>query len=109
MKFMITMIITLSLLISFLTLILNKKLSLMEKGTCFECGFNPINPTRAPFSIRFFLLAILFLIFDVEIALILPFPFMNTSTTTLISTTTFLLLLNMGLVYEWLNTFLEWY
>lgn len=58
--------------ISLSTILRKKKNSDREKLSPFECGFNPINSSRLPFSIRFFLIAIIFLIFDVEIALILP-------------------------------------
>uniref|UniRef100_A0AAU8HQB1 NADH-ubiquinone oxidoreductase chain 3 n=1 Tax=Silax daleus TaxID=3230861 RepID=A0AAU8HQB1_9ECHI len=77
----------------------------------YECGFDPINSPRLPFSFRFFLVAILFLIFDLEIALLLVLPFSITLLCSSSNTwylTLFLLILILGLYFEWVNGGLDW-
>nr|WNH23201.1 NADH dehydrogenase subunit 3 [Pseudocarcharias kamoharai] len=82
-----------------------------EKLSPYECGFDPLGSARLPFSLRFFLVAILFLLFDLEIALLLPLPWgdqLPSPLSTLIWATIILLLLTLGLIYEWLQGGLEW-
>nr|AAG45641.1 NADH dehydrogenase subunit III [Lessonia rufa]AFG70816.1 NADH dehydrogenase subunit 3 [Lessonia rufa]AFG70817.1 NADH dehydrogenase subunit 3 [Lessonia rufa] len=82
-----------------------------EKLSPYECGFDPLGSARLPFSIRFFLVAILFLLFDLEIALLLPLPWatqLQSPLTTLTWASTMLLLLTLGLIYEWAQGGLEW-
>nr|AVN67911.1 NADH dehydrogenase subunit 3 [Lobopterella dimidiatipes] len=106
------MIITISSLIMFLASFLSKKMiEDREKSSPFECGFDPKSSARLPFSSRFFLIAIIFLIFDVEIALLLPITIiMNTSNimSWIIISYSFLLILLMGLYHEWNQGSLEW-
>jgi NADH:ubiquinone oxidoreductase subunit 3 (subunit A) len=54
-----------------------EKQAIKEKNNPFECGFDPNHKMRAAFSLRFFILTIIFLIFDVEVASILPIPLGN--------------------------------
>nr|YP_010957024.1 NADH dehydrogenase subunit 3 [Pontinus longispinis]WMY90208.1 NADH dehydrogenase subunit 3 [Pontinus longispinis] len=82
-----------------------------EKLSPYECGFDPLGSARLPFSLRFFLVAILFLLFDLEIALLLPLPWgdqLASPVLTLLWAATVLVLLTLGLVYEWIQGGLEW-
>nr|YP_010321825.1 NADH dehydrogenase subunit 3 [Stenochironomus zhengi]UKO33052.1 NADH dehydrogenase subunit 3 [Stenochironomus zhengi] len=93
------------------SLLMKKKNINRENLTPFECGFNTINSPRLPFSIKFFLISIIFLIFDVEITLILPLiltiKYSNLFMWT-ISNFIFLIILIIGLFYEWLQGSLNW-
>nr|ALD84811.1 NADH dehydrogenase subunit 3 [Deinagkistrodon acutus] len=83
----------------------------INKLSPYECGFDPLGDARSPISIQFFLIAILFILFDLEIILLLPISWsVNTNPTTTTMTTAFALLtiLTLGLVYEWLQGGLEW-
>nr|YP_007627142.1 NADH dehydrogenase subunit 3 [Lophiogobius ocellicauda]AGG84368.1 NADH dehydrogenase subunit 3 [Lophiogobius ocellicauda] len=82
-----------------------------EKVSPYECGFDPLGSARLPFSMRFFLVAILFLLFDLEIALLLPLPWgdqLPNPTTTFLWAALLLVLLTLGLIYEWAQGGLEW-
>nr|NP_115435.1 NADH dehydrogenase subunit 3 [Dromaius novaehollandiae]YP_009720902.1 NADH dehydrogenase subunit 3 [Dromaius baudinianus]AAK08573.1 NADH dehydrogenase subunit 3 [Dromaius novaehollandiae]AAK53301.1 NADH dehydrogenase subunit III [Dromaius novaehollandiae]QGM79674.1 NADH dehydrogenase subunit 3 [Dromaius baudinianus]QNN84243.1 NADH dehydrogenase subunit 3 [Dromaius novaehollandiae] len=112
---MITFMLLLSLTLSIILTTVNFWLAQMnpdaEKLSPYECGFDPLGSARLPFSIRFFLVAILFLLFDLEIALLLPLPWaiqLPHPTLTLLWTSIILLLLTLGLIYEWTQGGLEW-
>nr|UFK32224.1 NADH dehydrogenase subunit 3 [Aguriahana sp. 1 BY-2021a] len=83
----------------------------LQKSTPFECGFNPMTFKRLPFSIHFFLIAVIFLIFDIEIIIILPMTL--TLKSSLLSMwaltgTMFIIILIIGLYHEWTNGMLNW-
>nr|YP_009740478.1 NADH dehydrogenase subunit 3 [Lacanobia aliena]QID03217.1 NADH dehydrogenase subunit 3 [Lacanobia aliena]WBK17722.1 NADH dehydrogenase subunit 3 [Jankowskia athleta] len=95
-----------------LSIILSKK-SFMdrEKSSPFECGFDPKSSARIPFSLHFFLITMIFLIFDVEIALIFPiiklFKLINFMIWMKISFF-FIFILLIGLYHEWNQNMLNW-
>ena len=67
----------------------------LEKGSPFECGFDPSGITRLPFCVKFFLVRIIFLVFDVEVTLILPMLYAGAQATS------FIAVLVVGTTYEW--------
>lgn len=93
-------------------LLLSKKsLFDREKFSPFECGFDQKSSSRIPFSLRFFLITIIFLIFDVEIALILPAIWninISQANCWLIINIIFIIILFVGLIHEWSQGALEW-
>nr|ACA62466.1 NADH dehydrogenase subunit 3 [Drosophila bifasciata] len=107
--FLILMITTIVMLLA--SILSKKALVDREKSSPFECGFDPKSSSRLPFSLRFFLITIIFLIFDVEIALILPMIIILKFSNIFIWTTSsiiFILILLVGLYHEWNQGMLNW-
>ena len=81
-----------------------------EKLSAYECGFEPFNDSRMEFDVRFYLVAILFIIFDLEIAFLFPWAvaFKDISILAFWSMMVFLAVLTIGFAYEWKKGALEW-
>nr|AHK23216.1 NADH dehydrogenase subunit 3 [Campylorhamphus trochilirostris] len=110
-SFMLILSMSLSIILTTLNFWLAQMTPDSEKLSPYECGFDPLGSARLPFSIRFFLVAILFLLFDLEIALLLPLPWatqLQSPLFTLTWTSTIIILLTLGLIYEWTQGGLEW-
>jgi len=108
---MLILIISTALIIANLVLA-KKESNEREKPSPFECGFDPISSARLPFSIQFFLVAVIFLIFDVELTLILPAVYnLRSSSVSVVSPViaVFVTILLIGLYIEWAQNALEWY
>lgn len=81
-----------------------------EKLSAYECGFEAFSDTRARFDVRYYLVAILFIVFDLEIAFLFPWA-VSLGTTGIVGAIAmgvFLLILVVGFVYEWKKGALEW-
>nr|AZH80880.1 NADH dehydrogenase subunit 3 [Caridina zeylanica] len=107
-----TLVLLIATAVMLISSILAKKTILdREKSSPFECGFDPKSSARLPFSLRFFLIALIFLIFDVEITLILPLASIMNFTNIkswIFTGVFFLILLLLGLYHEWNQGALEW-
>lgn len=81
-----------------------------EKVSAYECGFNAFDDARMKFDVRFYLVSILFIIFDLEIAMLFPWAvsFAALSDAAFWSMMVFLLVLTVGFAYEWKKGALEW-
>ena len=82
-----------------------------EKVSSYECGFQPFEDTRSRFDVKFYLVAILFIIFDLEIAYLFPWSLCieELNIEGVISMLIFLFILTIGFVYEWKKNALDWY
>ncbi|MFO7305288.1 MAG: NADH-quinone oxidoreductase subunit A [Gammaproteobacteria bacterium] len=81
-----------------------------EKLSAYECGFEAFSDSRARFDVRYYLVAILFIVFDLEIAFLFPWAVSLRSTGMVgaIAMGVFLLILVVGFIYEWKKGALEW-
>ena len=86
-----------------------------EKLSAYECGFEAFSDSRMKFDVRYYLVAILFIVFDLEIAFLFPWAVslgghgkVGTGTVGLLAMGMFLLILVVGFVYEWKKGALEW-
>ena len=92
------------------SLILAKSNPDNEKLSTYECGFEPFENARVKFDIRFYLVAILFIIFDLEVAFLFPWAITlgKIGVFGYVSMMIFLTVLTVGFVYEWKKGALEW-
>jgi len=82
----------------------------IEKSSSYECGFNPFGDARMKFEVRFYLVAILFIIFDLEVAFLFPWAVvaLDLSFCGIYSMLLFVIMLAIGFVYEWIKGALDW-
>ena len=105
--FLAIIIATLLYLISFF---LGKRVLEKEKISAYECGFSPFDDARQKFDVRFYLVAILFIVFDLEVTYLFPWSItLNYSGFFgFFSMIFFLFILIIGFIYEWINGALDW-
>nr|NP_542474.1 NADH dehydrogenase subunit 3 [Narceus annularus]AAL18208.1 NADH dehydrogenase subunit 3 [Narceus annularus] len=108
---MLSIIIVILLILSLIPFMTQTNLLTRKYSSPFECGFDPFQTNRMEFSLQFFLIAVIFLVFDVEITILLPLPVLLNK----IPPTTFLpifilimVILIVGLIYEWTKGALSW-
>ena len=106
------LIIALGLSVAFIVInfVLSPKKPDPEKLSAYECGFEPFDDSRMEFDVRFYLVAILFIIFDLEIAFLFPWAISLGSIGLLgfCSMMIFLFILTVGFIYEWKKGALDW-
>ena len=94
----------------FLSIFVGKKSSYAEKNSTYECGFEPFDDSRGRFEVKFYLVAILFIIFDLEIIFFVSLgsSVFRNRTFWVLSMMFFLFVLTIGFVYEWMKGALDW-
>lgn len=102
--------ILISIIIVFLSYIVAPQKADNEKVSAYECGFRPFDDARGTFDIRFYLISILFIVFDLEVSFLFPWAicFQELTWFGYMTMMFFLLLLTVGFVYEWNEGALDW-
>ena len=94
----------------FISFLLVFQLSEAEKLSSYECGFNPFGDARNKFEVRFYLVGVLFIIFDLEISFLFPWiiTLYSLSFSSFYAMFIFIFILTIGFFYEWVKGALEW-
>jgi len=95
---------------NFLSNLISHKSDNPQKREPYECGMETIGPTWVQFKVGYYLFAILFLIFDVEVAFLVPWAvvYKSVGTVALVEVLIFLIILGLGLLYAWKKQALKW-
>lgn len=80
----------------------------IEKTSAYECGFEPFEDARTRFDVRFYLVALLFIVFDLEVAFLFPLVGCSVGGSAMAGVVFFLVILTFGFVYEWSQGALSW-
>ena len=90
--------------------LIQRRHSYPEKLTPYECGVPPVGDTRIPFAVRYYIFALLFVIFDVEAVFLYPWAliFRDLGVQGFIEMMIFIAVLGLGLAYAWIKGALEW-
>ena len=94
----------------FLSAVIGKRKVTPQKMLPYECGMDPIGTARQPFSVKFYIVAMLFIIFDIEAVFLYPWAvvFKDLKTFGLVEMAVFIAILLVGFIYVWKKGALEW-
>lgn len=107
---MLILVFLVSLVVFFLSFVLGYQSMNDEKNSIYECGFIPFGDARNKFEVKFYLVSILFIVFDLEIVFLLPYvaELSKLGLVNIIWAFIFLLLVALGFAYEWLSGSMNW-
>lgn len=97
-----------SFLLYFVSYFLISKDVYFDRNIAYECGFNAFSDARQPFEVRFYLVGLLFIVFDLEIIFLFPYIVIDLVYGNFVVMSVFVLILFMGFIYEWLKKAIQW-
>ena len=100
--------ILISVLLYFLSYFLITKEVYLDRNIAYECGFNAFSDARQPFEVRFYLVGLLFIVFDLEIIFLFPYIVLNFNFYNFLVMSFFVLILFMGFIYEVMKKAIQW-